>query len=275
VKPAPQPEESLKPAPTTVSTVREQPAKPAPKEQTQADAAPPAIRVPAAKATVTKLDLDVPPVRILPVPGPTSGPVRVEKRDMARTSEDRAEVEFRRGAGLLNEGRVSESEEAFSAALAVYPAHEAARQALVAINLEQRRIEDARRLLQEGVALNPRNARFASVLARVYFEDRNYAAALEAMNGVPMPEAGSPELQSMRGAVLQKLGRHAEAAEAFQAASRDAPQNGAIWMGLGVSLESLGRKAESADAFRRAAATGTLSAEARSYATQRARQASP
>jgi MSHA biogenesis protein MshN len=270
-KPAQQAAESSKPAPVIDPPARERPAKPVPKERV-ADAAPAPV---AAKRAVTKLDLDLPPSRILPVPAHAQGPMRVEKRDTIRTPEDRAEAEFRRGAGLLNEGRISESEEAFGAALAVYPAHEGARQALVAINLEQRHVDEARRLLQEGVALNPRNVRFALVLARIHVDARNYAAALEVMDRVAMPEAGSPELQSMRGAVLQKLGRHADAVEAFQVALRGAPESGAIWMGLGVSLESLGRKADSAGAFRRAAATGTLSVEARSYAVQRARQALP
>jgi len=184
----------------------------------------------------------------------------------------RAEAEFRRGATLLNQGRAGEAEESFGTALSAYPGHEAARQALVAMHLEQRRIDEARRLLQEGVALNPANARFASVLARIFIERQDYAAALEVVNGVRVSEQASPELQSARGTALQRLGRHAEAADAFQASLRSEPQNGAAWVGFGISLESLGRKSEAAEAFRRAAATGTLSTEVRGYAEQRARQ---
>ncbi len=272
-KPAPQAVEPLKPAPAA-NTPASEPAKPAPKEQVQAQAAPSPSHppVPAAKPAVTKLDLDVPPARILPIPAQAQGPVRVEKRDMIRTPEDRAEAEFRRGVGLLNQGRAGEAEEAFGAALAAYPAHEASRQALVAMDLEQRRVDDARRLLQEGVALNPGNARFASVLAQIHAERKDYLAALEVLNAVKAPGQDSPELQSLRGTVLQKLGRHAEAADAFQASLRNQPQNGAGWMGLGISLEALGKKAEASDAFRRAATTATLSAEVRSYAEQRSRQ---
>ena len=254
-KVAPQAVETFKLASDIDTPIRAQPARPAP--------------VPAAKpAAAAKLDLDVPPARILPTPAPG----RVERREVHRTPEVRAEAEFRRGAALLNQGRAAEAEEAFSAALAIYPAHEAARQALVAMNLEQRRVEDARRLLQEGVALNPGNAPFASVLARIYVERRDYAAALEVLQGVKVPGQESPDLQALRGTVLQRLGRHAEAADAFQTALRQVPQDGVTWMGLGISLEALGKKAEASDAFRRAAATGTLSAEVRSYAEQRSRQ---
>jgi MSHA biogenesis protein MshN len=273
-KPAPPPLEPLKPLPVVNTPAVEPPAKPAPKEQVQAPATPSPARppVPAAKPAVTKLDLDVPPARILPIPAQAQGPARVEKRDMVRTPEDRAEAEFRRGVGLLNQGRAGEAVDAFGAALAAYPPHEAARQALVAMDLEQRRVEDARRLLQEGVALSPGNARFASVLAQIYAERKDYPAALEVLNAVKAPGQESPELQFLRGTVLQKLGRHAEAVDAFQMSLRNLPQNGAGWMGLGISLEALGKKAEASDAFRRAAATGTLSAEVRSYAEQRSRQ---
>ena len=106
----------------------------------------------------------------------------------------------------------------------------------------------------------------------IHIERRDYAAALEVLNGIRNSDPGNSEIQAMRGTVLQRLGRHADAAEAFKASLRGEPQNGAAWVGLGISLESLGRKSEAADAFKHAAATGTLGPETRAYAEQRARQ---
>jgi len=227
-------------------------------------------------AAPRSLNLDVPPARILPAPAVASvqpqGPTKLEKRDRMRAPDERAEAEFRRGVGLLNQGRTSEAEEAFAGALAASPGHEAARQALVAMQLEQRRIDEARRLLQEGVALHPGNARFASVLARVYLERKDYAGALAAVSGLKGPAQGDPEIQAISGTALQRLGRHAEAVEAFQGSLRREPQNGAVWMGLGISFEVLGKKSDAAEAFQRAAASGSLSTDARGYAEQRARQ---
>lgn len=266
-EPSAKPDPRAAEAPAAVAEIqaksRERPAKPSAKEQAKRASAP--TPKPAAK-----LDLDVPPARILQAPART--PARVEKRDRVRSAEDRAETEFRRGAALLNQGRAGEAEESFAAALNLHPAHEAARQALVALRLEQRRIDEARRLLQEGVALHPGNARFAAVLARILVERKDYLAALEVLNGVRSADQGDAELQLMRATALQRLGRNAEAAEAFQMSLRGAPHNGAAWMGLGISLEAVGKNAEAADAFRRAAAAGTLGVEARGYAEQRARQ---
>jgi MSHA biogenesis protein MshN len=241
--------------------IREQSAKPAPKQEAKKAAreAPPAPPV-EAKASGPKSE---PPVA-------QSAP-KVEKRDRVRSPEDRAEAEFRRGAALLNQGRTAEAEGSFHAALAGDPGHEAARQALIALHLELGRIDEARRLLQEGLARNPDNARFASVLARILIERKDYAAVLDVVAAVRSSGQADADLQLMRGTALQRLGRHAEAAEAFAASLRAAPKNGAGWMALGISLEALGKRPEASEAFRRAAASGSLSVPARDYAEQRAR----
>ncbi|MEO8142870.1 MAG: tetratricopeptide repeat protein [Betaproteobacteria bacterium] len=285
VAPAPAPPQvAAAPVPVPAAPAPTETKAPAPEQAVQKPAAIPAPAVekpaskkaaPAAKAVkpvtpAATLGLDVPPARVLQAPAQAMG--RVEKRDRVRSADDRAESEFRRGAAMLNEGRVIEAEEAFAAAIALFPAHESARQALVALHLEQGRIDEARRLLQDGVTLNPGNARFATVLARIHIERRDFSAALAVIDGVRAPEQGGAEIQSLRGTVLQQLGRHAEAVSAYQNALVGAPQSGAVWIGLAISLESVGRKPDAADAFRRAAATGTLNTEARLYAEQRARQ---
>jgi MSHA biogenesis protein MshN len=261
------------PVPPAKPAAVAEPVKPspaAPKPATAAAPAPPAKQAPAAAPKATLNTLGVPAPRILA--GPPSAPARVEKRDRVRSPEDKAEGEFRRGAGLLNQGRAIEAEEAFAAALAVSPAHEAARQALVALHLEQHRVDEASRLLQDGLALNPAQARFGAVLARIHLERRNYAAALGAVSSVRQPEQGSAQLQFMRGSALQKMGRHAEAIEALERVVGSEPQNGSALMALAISLEAAGRRADASAAYRRAAVIESLGVEARGYAEQRARQ---
>lgn len=276
-KPAPQAAEAPKQAAEPAPPIREQPKREAAaRERSQAAsaavvttaAAPAGAAKPAPKAGgPTRLDLDLPPARILQAPVQSAG--RVQKLDRARSADERAESEFRRGAALLNQGRVSEAEESFVAALALSSSHEAARQALVALNLEQRRIDDARRLLQEGVAINPANVQFALVLARIHAERREFALALEVLNGAGAQS--NPEFHALAGTVLQRLGRHGEASDAFRAALRGAPGNGAAWAGLGISLEAQGQRPDAAEAFRRALAATPTGSELSNFAEQRLR----
>ncbi len=229
-------------------------------------AAPAAKPAAAAKPTAAKPQ-PATPIALAPS---TSLNTKVEKRDQPRTLAERAELEYRRGATLLTQGRVSEAEAALRAALGADAAHEPARQALVALYIEQRRAQDATRLLQEGLALNPSQLRFAIVLARLYAERGDYPSALDILQRAQ--GAGSDaEYHSLLGAVLQRVGRHGEAAEAYRAAVQVVPHSGISWVGLGISLEALARRPEAADAFKRALATGTLTAEVKTYAEQRAR----
>lgn len=213
---------------------------------------------------------DAPPVKSA---GATVGTAsRVEKRDRAGVPGERGEAEYRRAASLLNAGRIADAEEALLAALAADHAQQAARQTLIALYIEQQRIEDARRHLQEGLAVNPAYAPFAVALARIHFDRRNYTGALGVLDQARAAGKGSADFHALRGAVLQRLSRHGEAADAYRQALGSGAQAGASWVGLGISLEALDRRPEAAEAFRRGIATGTLGGELLAYAEQRALQ---
>ena len=195
---------------------------------------------------------------------------QIDKRDLARTPSDNAETHFRRAALFLNHGRVSEAEDQLIAALAADRAHAAARQAYVALLLEQNRVDAARRRLQEALAINPQQPMFALALARIHAEQRDYPTALEIMDRAG-PAARNPDFQALRGAVLQRMGRHAEAVDAYHAALAAGAGQATTWIGLGISLEGVGRRAEAATAYRKALGSGPLSGDAREYAEARAR----
>lgn len=197
---------------------------------------------------------------------------RVEKRERAGTASDLAEAEFRRAAQLLERGRVAEAEQALLAAINAQQAHQAARQTLIALYIETERIEDAKRHLQEGLAVNPAYTPFAVALSRIHVDRREFSRALEILDRARTAGQTSAEFHSLRAAILQRMARHSEAAEAYRMALGFGPQGGATWVGLGISLDALGRRPEAAEAFRRGVASGELADEVRAYADQRARQ---
>lgn len=209
---------------------------------------------------------------IAAVPAPATaapGPV-VDKRDSGKSGAEVAEGHFRRAAGFLNQGRISEAEDQLISALRADPSHQASRQAYVSLLLEQRRVDAARRVLAEALAGNPAQPTFALALARILADQRDYAGALEVMD-----RAGSvsrnADFQALRGVVLQRINRHGEAVEAFQNATRGGVQAANTWVALGISLEALGRKGDAAQAYRRALGAGSITSELRDYAENRAR----
>lgn len=196
---------------------------------------------------------------------------RIERRDRVPSAPERAETEFRRGVDLLKQGRSREAEAAFAASLSSDPAHHGARQALVALKLERRELGQASRLLQEGLALDPAQADFAVALARIRIEGGQLPSALDALDAAASAGSNYAELHALRGTVLQRLGRHAEAAAAYRAALGVEPATPNAWLGLGISLEALQQKPEAAQAFRNALASGPTSVELKTFAEQRIR----
>lgn len=202
---------------------------------------------------------------------PAPSAPRVEKHELTPAPVQRAEAEFRRGAALLQQARVSEAEAHFAVAIGLDPAHEQARQALAAMLIEQRRLEEARKLLEDGLHVNPKQQQFAVALARIYVERADYATALDVLNRSRNEAQPSADYDAMLGSVLSRMGRDREAVEAYRGSLRTAPGKGGTWLGLALSLENLDRRGEAADAYRRALASGTLTADVKQYAEQKVR----
>ena len=190
---------------------------------------------------------------------PASG--QISKRDGA-TPRERAMSEYRRAVGFVNQGRIAEGMDAFRSALGFDPSYEAARQTQVALLLEAKRMDEAARLLQEGIALNPSNAAFVMLMARIMVERNDIGGALALLQQhAPAAGAANADYHAFAAALYQRLGRHGEAVAEYGAALRVAPGSGVWWVGLGISQEAQQRAAEAADSFRRAKDTGNLSAE--------------
>jgi len=207
-----------------------------------------------------------------PVAGTAGAEPGIQKQVRQATSRELAENEYRKAAGSLHQGRLAEAQEGFEAALNLYPGYNGARQALVGLLVEAKKLTEAERVLQEGLAQSPAQIGFAMALARLQVDRGDAAqAAATLRKGIDYAQ-GSPEYIAFLAAVLQRLGRHEEAIEHFQAALRQKLASGVWWLGLGISLQAANRAADAQDAFRRARATNNLSPELSAFAEQRLKQ---
>src|SRR5690349_21088705 len=99
-------------------------------------------------------------------PAETGPKPEINKQIKQPTAREQAENEYRKGVAWLNQGRMAEAQEPLEAALNLYPAYHAARQALVGVLVESKKLGDAERVLQDGVTLAPAQIGFAMALAR-------------------------------------------------------------------------------------------------------------
>ena len=194
---------------------------------------------------------------------------RIEKKVRMSTPRERAENEYRRALGLVNQGRTQEGMAVLRGALSEDAAHAGARLALFSLLVEQQRFEDAQAILEETLARDPAQPQMASRLARLKLTRGDARGAEETLSRAAPAAADNPEYRALHAAVLQRLTFHKQAVAEYQAALRLVPQAGVWWMGLGISLEADGRPAEARDAFQRARATGALTPELTEFVEQR------
>jgi MSHA biogenesis protein MshN len=199
----------------------------------------------------------------------SEGPTRIEKSNRAMTAQERAAIDYRQAVALLNEGRQGAAMESLRAVLRSDASHAEARLLLSTLLLERRQLEEAKAILVEGLAIEPAQPRLAMPLARIHVELGDAGAAAETLSRAAQAATGNAEYRGFYAAVLQRLGRHKEAAAEFQAALRLLPESGLWWMGLGISLEADGQRGAAKDALRRARETRRLTPELDRYVEQK------
>ena len=199
-------------------------------------------------------------------------PASIDKQMHMSTPAERAENEFRKATALLNYGRVAEAMDGYKSALQQDAGHAPARQALVGLLLENRRIDEAQQFLQEGLNLNPDQSSYAMLLARIQVERGDLQGAHDLLSKHAASAANNADYHAFDATLLQRLGRHKDAVAGYQAALRLAPGAGVWWMGMGISLQADNRGTEALDAFRRAKAAGGLSPDLLSFVDQRMKQ---
>ena len=202
---------------------------------------------------------------------PAAAQGKIDRRSNT-SSRNRAESEFRRAVSLVNQGRIAEGMDGFRRALEIDPGHEPARQTLVALLLETKRVDEAAASLQEGLALNARNTGFAMLLARIMVESKDIPTALIVLQRHAAPADRNPDFHAFAAALYQRLDRHPEAIEQYQTALGLAPSAGVWWLGLGISFQAVGRPKDALEAFTRAKSAGNLAPDLLAFVEQRLRQ---
>lgn len=181
-----------------------------------------------------------------------------------------AESHYRRALAQLQEGRSAEAMEILEEALQSHPRHEAARQTLVRLLIENRQPDQAIRQLRIGLGLDPRQPVLAMLLARLQIE--RGGSGIETLMQT-LPHAGNDaEFYALLATALQRQQRHREASDQYRRALDLRPNNGAWLAGLGISLTAEQRNGEALDAFRRALAAPGLPSELHNFVERKIQQ---
>lgn len=177
---------------------------------------------------------------------------------------------FQRAQDKLAYGRVAEAIADLEAALDLDQRYLAARETLVGVLVESGRQADAMRHLRRALTMNPEQAGMAMLLARLQLE--HGSGALDTLEQSLPYAQSNPDYRAMLAGVLERAGRHREAAEHYRAAVQLQPANGVWWMGLGIALQAEQRNAEAKVAFQRAVESGRLAPDLQAFVERRLQQ---
>jgi MSHA biogenesis protein MshN len=175
------------------------------------------------------------------------------------TPQQQAENEYRKAILLLEQEKAAEASDGLEAALRLDPQHVGARQALIGVLLDNKRVDEAVRIAREGLELDLHQPGLAMILARLQLEKGELHPAIDTLQRTLPYAADRADYQAFLAALLQRDSKHKQAIEHYLQALQKEPQNGIWLMGLGISLQADQRLAEAREAFTRAKATGALS----------------
>ncbi len=188
-------------------------------------------------------------------------------KQVSRTQQ--ADSEYRKALLLQRQGHTAEALAGYEAALKLQAQHDTARMALAALLAESKRGADAERVLLEGLKLQPAHSGFSMALARVQVEQGDAGKALHTLEQNLPQASGKADYYAFYAALLQREGRHKDAAAHYRTAIQLSPNNGVWLMGYGISLQELQRVDEAKEAYRRALASQTLSPELAAFVQQK------
>lgn len=196
----------------------------------------------------------------------------IRKQVRVPTPRELSEDRYRKAAALLNMKQPAEAEENFREALQLDPENHQARQGLVGMLVQARRLEEAERVLEEAVKLAPAQTGFSVTLARLQAHRGDTARAIATLHSGLEHAQGNPDYAAFLATLLQREGQHEKAIEHFEAALQARPSAGVWWVGLGISLQASNHPDAALDAYRQARATGNLHPHLAALAEQRLRQ---
>lgn len=180
-----------------------------------------------------------------------NGPLTIDPPAAGRTQSvsNQVQTQYRRAMDLLEQGRETAALDLLAQVLSLDPHHVAARRLAISVATDHQQAAQAQIWLDEGVKLHPEDAELRTLQARLLSQAGAAEEAVGILQDLPHPHA---EALGLKAGLLVKLGRHAQAAGAYEQALKAQPDKASWWLGLGVSWQAQGQSQAAREAFARA-----------------------
>ncbi|MGL5323190.1 MAG: tetratricopeptide repeat protein [Aeromonas sp.] len=194
--------------------------------------------------------------------------VELSARELAALAE-------RKATTAMAKGSLRDAQDNYYQVLAHDPYNQGAREQLAGLLYGEGRLTEARQLLEEGIRLDPQQADFRLLLARLAISEGQQQQALGWLSGYQPDLASNMDYYATWAGLTQELGQNADAAALYVKLLRQQPDQGRWWLGLGVAEDGQGHSQRALDAYRNALLHGNLGEASTNWLQQRIGQLTP
>lgn len=181
----------------------------------------------------------------------------------------------RKATTAMAKGQLRDAQDNYYQVLAHDPYNQGAREQLAGLLYGEGRLTEARQLLEEGIRLDPHQADFRLLLARLAISEGQQQQALGWLSGYQPDLASNMDYYATWAGLTQELGQNADAAALYVKLLRQQPDQGRWWLGLGVAEDGQGHSQRALDAYRNALLHGNLGEASTNWLEQRIGQLTP
>lgn len=182
---------------------------------------------------------------------------------------EEASLQRRQAEQAMTKGDLPKARSSLSALLQATPLDHSAREKLAGLLFGAGEEAEARRVLEQGMALAPTYANYRLLLARMEMSVGQKSRALAHLRDCEPEVRSNLDFYATRAALAQELGDYPLAASSYQKLTVQQPAEGRWWLGLGIAYEKAGRPQAALDAYRRAELSAGLSVPSREFVRQR------
>ncbi|WP_421315277.1 tetratricopeptide repeat protein [Aeromonas veronii] len=191
------------------------------------------------------------------------------------SAKELAALAERKATTAMAKGSLRDAQDNYYQVLAHDPYNQGAREQLAGLLYGEGRLTEARQLLEEGIRLDPQQADFRLLLARLAISEGHQQQALGWLSGYQPDLASNMDYYATWAGLTQELGQNADAAALYVKLLRQQPDQGRWWLGLGVAEDGQGHSQRALDAYRNALLHGNLGEASTNWLEQRIGQLTP
>lgn len=188
------------------------------------------------------------------------------------TPQQLAKKRFGLAMDAKRNGDMDDAMQLFNQVLTIDPSMHQARKQLAAMFYGRQQYIQASEVLEQGLALYPKEYEFIILLARVQLAQGHNQAVLALLKQIPASSKFAMEKWALQSDIAQKLGQFELAEQGYRKLAQHQPEQPRWWMGLAYALDSQANYTAAKTAYKQALLYPGLSSAAEQFIKTRLQQ---